>query len=51
VVAQPIYFALACRPLAEVHGLDLTDGPVREKLVAHALDFARRGLAPGVTDT
>lgn len=51
VVAQPIYFALACRPLAEVHGMDLSDGPVREKLVTHAVDFARRGLSSGVTGT
>lgn len=50
VVAQPIYFALACRPLAEVHGMDLADPSVRDRLVAHALDFARRGLAPGVTN-
>lgn len=50
VVAQPIYFALACRPLAEVHGMDLSDSRVRERLVAHAIDFARRALAPGVTN-
>ncbi len=49
VVAQPIYFALAWRPLAEVHGVDLSDGSVRTNLVAHAIDFARRGLAPGIT--
>lgn len=44
VIAQPIYAALAQRPLREVVGIDLRDARQHERLVADVVQFVRRGL-------
>lgn len=45
IVAQPMYFGMAGRPLAEIHGMDLRDPETREEFVSHAIAFAGAGLA------
>lgn len=49
IVAQPMYFGMAGRPLAEIHGMDLRDPDTREEFVSHAIAFARAGLAASGT--
>ncbi len=47
VIAQPIYFALASRMLRQLAGFSLEDPAARQRIIAHAILFVRRGLAPG----
>jgi hypothetical protein len=44
VIAQPIYAALAQRPLREVVGIDLRDAQHHAQLVDDVVRFVRRGL-------
>lgn len=44
IVAQPLYSALAQRPLREVLGLGLNDGEERAELVDAVVGFVRRAL-------
>jgi len=44
VIAQPIYAALAQRPLREVAGVDLRDATRHAQLVEDVVQFVRRGL-------
>jgi len=44
VIAQPIYAALAQRPLREVIGLDLHDAAMHAQLVEDVVRFVQRGL-------
>lgn len=44
-LAQPIYFNIVRRPLAEAGVLDLADRRARGAIVTHVVQFALRGLA------
>ncbi len=45
LIAQPIYLTLVQTPLRHFLGLDLSSGEPRQRLVAHAREFVRAGLA------
>jgi len=45
ILSQPIYFTLARRPMRVIAGLDQRYRRIRERIVDHAVVFARRALA------
>lgn len=47
LVSQPIYFTLARRPMKVLAGLDQRYPRIRERIVEHAVAFARRALSAG----
>ncbi|MEW5702341.1 MAG: TetR/AcrR family transcriptional regulator [Candidatus Zixiibacteriota bacterium] len=46
IVAQPIYVAVARKPLRDAVGLDTADRKTRIRLADHMVTFLRRGLSP-----
>jgi TetR/AcrR family transcriptional regulator len=46
ILAQPFYFAMVRRLVGQIVGPEFEQPEFRAKLIQHAVDFVRRGLAP-----